>query len=194
MQDKQNTEQQTGREQDAEKRPLVTTATRLPVAIVAALLLLLATAASASAAQWQYFNTDADRYWDAAALDQSGNGYFEDLYFDLDNDAAWDTNLYNTRGSESLLEVADYDMDENNEVELRLQDGDQRVGFDYLFVDLDQNGAWDRFGGRARRIVPGSNIDAVTRTVRYNASQNLIHSFYMRTGMSLLYPSFPACC
>jgi hypothetical protein len=173
---------------------LITTATRLPVAIVAALLLLLATSASASAANWQYFDFDADRYWDAAAIDRGGNGYFEDTYFDLDNDAAWDTNLYNTRGSESLLEVADYDMDENNEVEFRLQDGDQRVGFDYLFVDLDQNGAWDRFGGRTRRIVPGSNMDAVTRTLRYNASQNLIHNFYMRTGMSLLYPSFPACC
>jgi hypothetical protein len=173
---------------------LITTATRLSLAILAALLLALATSASASAASWQYFDFDADRYWDAAALDQSGNGYFEDTYFDLDNDAAWDTNLYNTRGSESLLEVVDYDMDENDEVEFRLEDGDQRVGFDYLYVDLDQNGAWDRFGGRARRIVPGSNLDSVTRTLRYNASQNLIHRFYMRTGMSLLYPSFPACC
>jgi hypothetical protein len=170
------------------------TTTRLPLAIVAVLLFLLATTASASAAKWQYFDNDSDRYWDAAAIDRGGNGYFEDLYFDLDNDAAWDTNLYNTRGSESLLEVADYDMDENDEIELRLQDGDQRVGFDYLFVDLDQNGAWDRLSGRARRIVPGSNVDAVTRTVRYNASQNLIHNFYMRTGTSLLYPSFPACC
>jgi hypothetical protein len=176
------------------KLMLMHSTTRLSLALITALLLVLATSASASAASWQYFDTDADSYWDAAGLDQGGNGYFEDTYFDLDDDGAWDTNLYNTRGSEALLEVVDYDMDENDEVEIRLMDGDQRVGFDYLFVDLDQNGSWDRYGGRVRRIVPGSNLDAVTRTVRYNASQNLIHNFYMRTGMSLLYPSFPACC
>jgi hypothetical protein len=168
--------------------------TRLSLALITALLLTLATTASASAASWQYFDFDADRYWDAAAIDRDGNGNFDDIYFDLDNDGPWDTNLYNTRGSDSLLEVVDYDMDENNEVEIRLMDGDQRVGFDYLFVDLDQNGAWDRFRGRARRIVPGSNVDAVTRTLRYNASQRLIHQFRMRTGTSLLYPSLPACC
>ena len=168
--------------------------TRLSLALITAFLVVLATTASASAGNWQYFDNDADSYWDAAAIDRGGNGYFEDTYFDLDNDGAWDTNLYNTRGSEWLLEVVDYDLDENDEVEARLTDGDQRVGFDYLFVDLDQNGAWDRFRGRARRIVPGSNVDAVTRTLRYNASQRLIHQFRMQTGMSLLYPSFPACC
>jgi hypothetical protein len=173
---------------------LMNSITRLSLALVAALVLALATSASASAAGWQRFDYDADSYSDAAALDQDSNGYFEDIYFDLDNDAAWDTNLYNTRGSDSLAEITDYDMDENNEVEIRLMDGDQRVGFDYLFVDLDQNGAWDRFRGRARRIVPGSNVDAVTRTTRYNASQRLIHTFRMRTGTSLLYPSLPACC
>ena len=173
---------------------LMNSITRLSLALVAALVLVLATSASASAASWQYFGLDADSYWDAAVLDRNGNGVFDDIYFDLDNDAAWDTNLYNTRGSDSLLEVTDYDMDENNEVEFRLKDGDQRAGFDYLFVDLDQNGAWDSFRGRARRIVPGSNVDAVTRTTRYNASQRLIHTFRMRTGTSLLYPSLPACC
>ena len=173
---------------------LMNSITRLSLVLITALVLVLATSASASAASWQRFDYDADSYWDASALDQDGNGSFEDIYFDLDNDGDWDTNLYNTRGSESLLEVSDYDMDENNEVELRLKDGDQRAGFDYLFVDLDQNGAWDRFRGGTRRIVPGSNVDAVTRTVRYNASQRLIHTFRMRTGMSLLYPSLPACC
>ena len=173
---------------------LMKTLIRLTLTIAAALLLPLAMTAPASAAGWQYFDNDADSYWDAAAIDRSGNGSFDELYFDLDNDDEWDANLYNTSGSDSLLEVVDYDMDENGEAEARLADGDQRAGFDYVYVDLDQNGAWDQFRGGARRIIPGSNVDAVTRTLRYNASSQLIHNFRMQTGMSLLYPSFSACC
>lgn len=162
----------------------------LAVAALAAVL-TLATTGTAVAAQWQYWQLDNDNLWDAATIDRDGNGNADDIYFDLDNDGPYDTNIYNTRYSDTLLEVTDYDMDENDEVEFRLVDGDQRVGFDYLYVDRNQNGYWDRWRGRVRRIVPRSNIDYKTRTNRYNASRNLMHSFRMRTGQSLLYPTPP---
>ena len=164
------------------------------VAVLALLAMTLVVTATASAADWQRFDTDADALYDIAAIDRDGNGVFEDSYFDLDNDGAWDTNLYNTRGHDSFLEVIDFDMDENDEVEIRLRDADQRQGFDHVLVDLDQNGAWDLYRGRAQRIIPGSNIDYRTRISRHNASRDLMHTFRQRTGMSLLYPSIPACC
>ncbi len=170
------------------------TTTRLTLAAVTALLLSLAGTGTASAASWQYFNVDSDRYVDAAAIDRDANGNFDDIYFDLDNDDEFDTNVYNKTGADTLLEIVDYDMDENDEVEIRLADGDQRVGFDYIWVDLDQNGYWDRFRYGARRIIPGSNVDVITRTTRYNASTRLINDFRAQTGTSLLYPSFPTCC
>lgn len=172
----------------------MTSADRLALLLAAAAALVLGAATPASAASWRYFDFDADAYYDAAAIDRDGNGRYDHLYFDLDNDDVWDTHLYNVRGSDALLETADYDMDENGEIEFRLTDGDGRLGFDYLYVNLDQNGAWDWFRGGTRRIVPGSNIDAITRTLRSNASRRLIDDFRARTGMSLLYPSFPLCC
>ena len=164
---------------------------RMGRAVALAAVLTLTMTGTAMAAQWQHHQLDNDHFWDAATLDRDGNGNTDDIYFDLDNDGPYDTNIYNTRFSDTLLEVTDYDMDENDEVEFRLVDGDQRVGFDYLYVDLDQNGYWDRRRGKVRRIVPGSNIDSITRTNRYNASRDLMHSFRMRTGQSLLYPTPP---
>jgi opacity protein-like surface antigen len=164
---------------------------RLAVVIVVALSAWLAIAANATAAQWQYFQTDGDHFYDVAAIDRNANGRFDDIYFDLDNDGPYDTNLYNSRYSDSLLEVIDFDLDENDEVDARLLDGDQRVGFDYIYVDRDQNGYWDRWRGRQRRIIPSSNIDNVTRSNRYNASSRLINDYRQQTGISLLYPSLP---
>ncbi len=141
------------------------------------------------AGEWQYWQLDSEWYYDALTTDSDDNGNPDDAYFDLDNDGYWDTNLYNTLYSDALLEVVDYDMDENVEVEFRLVDGDQRVGFDYLYADRDQNGYWDRWRQKARQIIPRSNIDAVTHINRNNASRNIMHAFYMQTGKSLLYPS-----
>jgi hypothetical protein len=165
--------------------------TKVLMAALVALAGLLATTATASAARWQYYDVDADDYVDAKVIDRDLNGRWDDLYFDIDNDGRWDTNLYNSRRSDALLETLDYDMDENGEVELELRDGDQRVGFDYLYVDRDQDHYWDLWRGSARRIIPGSNVDYVTRINRHNASRDLMYSFRMRTGMSLLYPSVP---
>jgi hypothetical protein len=165
---------------------------RAAVALMAAVSMGLAISSSASAAEWQYFNTDADALWDISAIDNDGNGVYDDSWFDLDNDGAWDTRLYNTRYTDALLEVIDFDMDENDEVEIRLSDGDQRPGFDYVWFDWDQNGAWDPWRGYERRIVPRSNIDAITASNRRNVSSAMMHRFRMRTGMSLLYPSTPS--
>lgn len=171
---------------------------RQALLVAAMLAALLVTTATASAASWQYHDVDADRYYDATTIDRDGNGYSEDMYFDLDNDGRWDTNLYNTRHWDNFLEVIDYDMDENGEVEARLLDGDQREGFDYVRVDSDQNGSWDNLGGYTKRIIPGSNVDHINRSNRRNMnnmmSANLMHRHRMQTGQSLLYPSFPMCC
>ena len=157
----------------------------------AVLMTLAGTTATASAAGWQYFQTDGDHFYDIAGIDRNGNGAIDDAYFDLDNDGPYDANLYNTRYDETILEVLDIDMDENDRVEIRLLDGDQRLGFDYIQVDRDQNGAWDRVRGYTRQIIPGSNVDNVNRHNRQNASMNLIHNFRQQTGMSLLFPSLP---
>ena len=165
---------------------------RTAVALIAAVSIGLAISSSASAAEWQYFDTDADTFWDLSAIDSDGNGVFDDSWFDLDNDGAWDTRMYNTRATDALLEIIDFDMDENDEVEIRLWDGDQRPGFDYVSFDWDQDGAWDPWRGYARRIVPHSNIDAITASNRRNVSSAMMHRFRMATGMSLLYPSMPS--
>ena len=164
---------------------------QLGVVAVVALLALLTTTATATAGVWQYYNVDADGLDDIAAIDRDDNGNFDNIYFDLDNDGSWDTNLLNTRFSESLLEVLNFDMDENDEVEIQLRDSDQRVGFEYILVDRDQNGYWDSWRGFTRRIIPGSNVDIVTRSNQRNASSNLIYNFRQQTGMSLLYPNLP---
>lgn len=161
---------------------------------LAALLTVLVTTATATAAQWQYFETDGDYFHDVAAIDRSGNGVFDDVYFDLDNDGPYDANMYNTLYSDSLLEVLDFDMNENNEIEIRLSDGDQRQGFDYVRVDLDENGYWDSQRGFTRRIIPGSRIDIINQSNRRNVSSTMMHNLRMRTGGSLLYPNLPACC
>ena len=163
---------------------------RLRLAVLT-VLMLLATPAAASAAEWQFYNVDGDSYYDIAGIDRSGNGNFDDIYFDIDNDNAWDTNMWNARGSDSLHEVLDFDMDENGEVEIRLRDSNQRVGFEWILVDRDQDGAWDSWRGFTRRIIPGSNLDAVRRSNRQNASSRLINDYRQQTGMSLLYPNLP---
>jgi len=161
-------------------------------ACVAAVVAFAVWTPTAMAAQWTYHDHDSDALWDTAAIDRDYNGTYDDLSFDLDNDGSWDSRLYNTRYSDALLEALDYDGDENAEVEIRLLDGDQRVGFDYVYFDLDQNGYWDRWRGYRRAIIPRSNVDNIRRSNRQNASSRLIHNFRMRTGMSLLYPNIPA--
>ncbi|CAB4930516.1 unannotated protein [freshwater metagenome] len=161
-------------------------------ALTAAVMLALCGAGTAGAAGWQYADFDGDPYWDAATMDHDANGYTERIWFDLDDDGGWDTLLYDTRGRDDFLEVVDYDMDENGGVEFRLVDGDGRVGYEYLYVDRNQNGRWDLQRNRARRIIPGSSADAVTRTNIYNVNSRTLHDFTMRTGGgSLLHPSFP---
>ena len=125
-----------------------------------AAVLTLAMTGTAVAAQWQYWQLDSDSAWDAATIDRGGNGNADDIYFDLDNDGGYDANLYNTRYSDSFLEVLDFDMDENDEVEVRLLDGDQREGFDSIHIDRDQDGSWDRWRG----YKPGASSPARAST------------------------------
>lgn len=151
----------------------------------AALTALLAGAAGASAAGWLHHQTDADWCYDAVTIDSDDNGNFNQMWADLDNDCRWDTRLYNARGRDTLLEIASYDMDESGVPEFRLLDGDQRVGFDFIQADWNQDRRWD-----VRRIIPGSNADYRNRINRHNASRDLMFLFRAQTGQSLLYPTF----
>ena len=99
---------------------------------------------TAAAATWRYFETDGDWYWDAAAMDAGGNGCFEDIYFDLDNDGPWDTNLYNSGGSDCFLEVITYDLNENGRVEAWARDTNGIEGFEWLYVDANENGYYEQ--------------------------------------------------
>ena len=160
-------------------------ALRLAIGTVVTALALLTATGTAAAASWQYAQLDGDRYYDASYTDRDGNGVVDDLWFDLDNDGRWDTHLYNSRYTDALLEVALYDMNENGVAEYKLLDTDQRVGFEYVYFNLNQDGQWDY-----RRIVPGSSADYINRINTNNANNRELHRFTMRTGQSLLYPSF----
>jgi hypothetical protein len=152
----------------------------------AAVVLALVASPSAMAAGWQSWQLDRDRCYDASTLDADGNGNSEQVWFDIDNDCQWDTHLYNTWGWDGLLEEATYDMNENGAPEYKIQDMNQRVGFEWLYVDRNQDGFYDM-----RRIIPGSDLDAITRTTTNMVNSATLHRFTMATGQSLLFPSFP---
>ena len=139
----------------------------------------------AAAAQWQMHQTDRDRCWDASTLDADFNGYAEQVWFDFDNDCRWDTRVYNTRGSDAFYEELSFDMNENGAPEYVLQDVDQRVGFEWVYFDLNQDRRFE-----TKRIIPGSSLDYATQGAVNNASRDMMYLFRATTGQSLLYPSF----
>jgi hypothetical protein len=162
-------------------------------AVLIAALALAPAGASAQGSAWEYYELgDGDALADAAVADRSGNGAWDDIWFDLDQDGAWDTNLYDVNGDDSFFEVLDYDFNENGRPEYRLRDADQRVGYDWVYLDRDEDGAWDRWRGSKRRIIPGSDLDAVTASNRRNASSRILADFSRRYGGSLLHPNLPA--
>jgi hypothetical protein len=163
----------------------IISARRIASVAIAVLAALLVGTATASAAGWQYAQTDSDRHWDAASVDRNGNGLIDDAWFDLDNDGRWDSRIFNSRFGDELLETAIYDMNENDVAEFKLLDTDQRVGFEYLYVNRNQDGYWD-----FRRVIPGSSADYANRTTTNIVNNALLHRFTMRTGQSLLYPTF----
>jgi hypothetical protein len=166
--------------------PFTTRLRRILTGTIAAAALALVAAPQAMAAGWQYWEVDGDRCYDASTLDANGNGNAEQHWFDLDNDCRWDTNLYNTRGWDGFLEEATYDMNENGAPEYLIQDMNQRVGFEWVYLDRNQDRVYEQ-----RRIIPGSDLDAITRTTTNMANNAILHQFTMRTGQSLLFPSFP---
>ena len=125
-------------------------ARRLVAVAAASLLTMLVTAAGAHAqgGAWQSLDSNGDGYYDAKAQDSDGNGNFDNAWFDLDKDGWWDTQMFNSRYSDALLEILNFDMDENGEVEIQMRDGDQRVGFDYVLFDRDQDGDLGHLAGQ----------------------------------------------
>ena len=145
---------------------------------------------AAAAAQWQLHQTDRDRCWDASSLDADFNGNAEQIWFDLDNDCRWDTHQYNTRFGDNFHEEVSYDMNENGVPEFVLQDIDQRVGYEWLYIDRNQDRRFE-----TKRIIPGSSLDKLNRDTNSQLVRmgmwNTIYDFHRWTGQSLLYPSFP---
>ena len=111
--------------------------------------------ASAATPAWQFHQLDADRYWDVATMDANQNGIPEQIWFDLDNDGRLDTHLYNSEGSESLLEVLTYDSDEDGTVEYMYLDTNQIAGYELLYVNANDDGYWD---GPARAVGSSATV------------------------------------
>ena len=120
---------------------------------------VLATAGSASAAGWRTYQVDNDRCWDATSLDQNGNGYWEIMWFDLDNDCRWDTKIWNSVGGDTFAESLTYDMNEDGRWEAWLVDTDQREGFEVVYFDDSGDGYYDRWA-----YVPQAAPDISLRT------------------------------
>jgi hypothetical protein len=157
----------------------------LAAVAAAATVAVVAPPSAAAAAQWQLHQTDTDRCWDAMTLDADFNGYDEQVWFDFDNDCRWDTHVYNTRFGDNFYEELSFDLNENGAPEYVLQDVDQRVGFELVYFDLNQDRIYE-----AKRIIPGSSLDHATRGAVNNASRDMMYLFRAQTGQSLLYPSF----
>ena len=170
------------------EKVLVRLRRRVTLIVLAAVTLAATSAAPAAttAAEWRYHQTDGDRCWDAATMDANFNGLSEDWWFDMDNDCRWDSRLWNSRGGEHFMESLTFDMNENGVPEYLMLDINQRAGFEWLYLDMNQDRRYEM-----RRIIPGSDLDAATRTNRLNATSAILHRFRMATGQSLLYPSFP---
>ncbi|MEJ7567272.1 MAG: hypothetical protein WKF41_03305 [Gaiellaceae bacterium] len=145
---------------------------------------------AAAAARWQPQQLDADRCWDAITLDADFNDYPEQIWYDLDNDCRWDTRQYDTNGGDAFHEELSYDMNENGVPEFVLQDIDQRVGYEWLYIDRNQDRRFE-----TKRIIPGSSLDKLNRDTNSQLVRmgmwNTIYDFHRWTGQSLLYPSFP---
>lgn len=127
-------------------------APRFALAASIALLAAVGVASPSAAAQWQYYQLDSDRFYDAATIDTNGNGWIDRMWFDVDNDSRFDTHVYNSIGHESFLEVVTYDFNEDGRLEAWAQDVDQRSGFDIFYVDSNRDG---RFEGPYATSVAG---------------------------------------
>ena len=155
------------------------------VTLAAALAAAQPAGAAPTAASWKLWQLDRDRCWDATTIDANFNGNWEIAWYDLDNDCSWDTRMWNSLGRDHFAESLTYDMNENGVPEYQLLDINQRVGYEWAYLDLNQDRHYEQ-----RRIIPGSDLDAATRTNTNNVNSATFHQFTMRTGQSLLYPSF----
>ncbi len=153
---------------------------RLGGIVLVAALAWLAFTAIASAADWQLSQTDADAYYDLATLDANDNGCSEQAWFDVDNDGAWDAHLYDRGRGECFAEALSFDMNENLRPEYLMLDIDQRVGFEWLYFDTEQDGRWN-----FRRIIPRSSLDSVTRLNYLDVTRDQLRAFQYRTGQSV---------
>jgi hypothetical protein len=121
----------------------ITGAVVLSAAIAAGSAVVAPAANAATTATWQYFNVDSDRYYDIVAINRNNNGYWDELWYDLDNDNRWDTHMYNTVGGDGLLEELTFNMDEDAYSERLLRDENQQVGYETAFYNTNDDAYWD---------------------------------------------------
>lgn len=124
-------------------RSKVRIAHRLIVAAAAIGAALFVSSAPAQAASWVSHQTDSDWCYDAKTLDMEGNGYANDIWLDYDNDCRYDTRQWNTAGHDNLHERLGFDMDENGRFEVVLADTNQRVGWELVYFDQNQDGYFE---------------------------------------------------
>jgi len=152
---------------------------------VAGTVAVAAPPSAAAGARWQLQQLDGDRCWDSTTLDADFNGFDEQVWFDLDNDCRWDTHQYSTKGGDDFHEQLSYDMNENGVPEYVLQDVDQRVGFDWAYIDANEDRRFE-----ARFIIPGSSLDqsnrATNRLLVQMATRQTLNDFRRWTGRSLV--------
>jgi hypothetical protein len=165
------------------------------VALVVAAAALVAPGA-ASAAGWRYWQLDNDRCWDASTLDQNGNGNWEVAWYDMDNDCAWDTKMWNSVGGDGFAEAMTYDAYEDGRWDVWLVDTDQRVGHEVAYFDDNGDGYYDRWA-YVPRAAPDMSLRAhlaqmgstVGGRATYNTGFGLVNYMAGFTGSVAYAPS-----
>jgi len=136
------------------------------------LLLLFGGTASAADSGWQWAVPQAGCYH-AAIVDSEPNGWANQVLVDVNNDCVPDMTIWDTDGSDTVLERLTIDGDNNGYPETRLYDTNQQAGFDSVYFDADQNGEF--FGPYAvpqPTFAPTSPADAVIGGTVVGGNQN----------------------
>ena len=134
--------------------------TRVGVVVAVAVTVFLTAVGAATAGGWKAWQLDQDRCWDAASRDTNDNGWWDVIWFDINNDCRWETAVFNRVGHDSFLEALTFDTDRDGRWNVWLADTNQQVGYELIFWDDNGDGGWDRWN-YVIRVVPRTMRDAV---------------------------------
>lgn len=126
--------------------------------LLAALALVVGLATTATPAQaaggWQWSYDHQRRCWNGATYDGNQNGRAEVIWIDVNGDCRLDSVAFDTNGRDDLLEQLWSDVDGDGYWDVVFVDTDQRVGFEYFFVDANNDGYWEQQGWLAQLRTP----------------------------------------